>query len=292
MAAYRTVVAVGIAALALRCAPCAAQDAASDSGGTWALGLAAQVDEESNDSLLATLNWGVTPSTWLSFSAGRSSSPADRANVSADTLIAGVDHRFGSAGVAFEVEHWGDADALETADLRATFYFERERFRIGIAHEQRDIDVPFTLIGPLGGVLHRTAHLTSDSTALDARVSPAERWQIYFAAEEYDYERNLALLPRVDSLNLLSASTLTLANGFIDHARMIGVEREIGRILLNVSFTRDVSAVDASRFKTSEVAVLFPVARRVDLEVTLGRGRSDLLDSGLYGGVLFLIYGR
>ena len=97
--------------------------------------------------------------TWLSFMAGASNSPADRADVSADTLGAAVDHRFGSVGVTFEVERWGDPDALETQDLRASVYVARERFRIGIAYEHRDIDIPFTLTGPLGGTLSRTAEV-------------------------------------------------------------------------------------------------------------------------------------
>ena len=32
-----------------------------DTSGSWAFGLAGQVDENSSDSVLATINWGVTP---------------------------------------------------------------------------------------------------------------------------------------------------------------------------------------------------------------------------------------
>jgi hypothetical protein len=262
------------------------------SAGTWALGLALQVDEESNDSKLATFNWGVTSSTWLSFAAGRSTSPADQADVTADTLVASVDQRFGRVGVAFEVEHWGDPDALESEDLRGTFYVERERFRVGFTYETRDIDVPFTLTGPLGRTISRNVGVGADGVAVDLRVSPAERWQLYFGASEHDYERDLAVLPRIDRLNLLSTSTLTLANSFVDHVRTLGVERELGRALLNLSYTRDESAIDGSRFETFDAAVLFPIAARVDLEINVGNGRSDFLGSGLDGGVLLLLYGR
>ena len=47
----------------------------------------------------------------------------------------------------------------------------------------------------------------------------AEHWQLYLGLAEHDYERNLNVLPRIDSLNLLSTSTLTLANSFLDHER-------------------------------------------------------------------------
>ncbi|HLF10426.1 MAG TPA: hypothetical protein VJA26_04365 [Gammaproteobacteria bacterium] len=261
-------------------------------GAPWAIGLAGQVDDESNSSLFATFNWGVARSTWLSFSAGRSRSPAERADVSAQTWTAGVDHRFGLVGVTFQVERWGDPDALESEDWGGSFYIQQQRLRIALEHESRDIDIPFTLTGPFGGTLPRTAQLSADSLGLSMRVQPAERWQLYFSATEHDYERDLVLLPRIDRLNLLSTSTLTLANSFVDHERMFGFEREFGRSLLNVSFAEDRSAIDGSKFTTIDAGVLFPISRRVDLEVNIGSGRSDLLDSGLYGGVLLLIYGR
>jgi hypothetical protein len=269
-----------------------AQPPARESGGDWVLGVAGQVDDESSDSLLATFNWGVTGSTWLSFSAGRSSSPADRANVDADTLVASVDHTFGIAGVALEVEKWGDDDALGTSDWRASVYYEPERFRIGVSYEQRDIDIPFTITGPLGGRFNRTADLSSDNVGIDARIQPAAGWQIYFGATEYDYDRDLAPLPRIALLNLLGASTLTLANSFIDHERMVGFDKELGAKLLTVTYTTDRSAIDGSKFTTLDAALLFPIGTRLDLEVNVGRGRSDLADAGLYGGMMLLVYAR
>lgn len=270
--------------------PAAAQGTASDRA--WVLGFAGQVDEDGNDSLLATFNFGVTPRTWLGLTAGRSTSPADRADVSAEMLVASVEHRFDKLGFRFELERWGDSGVLETDDMRAGVYFDQGRFRIGAAFERRDIEVPFTILGPLGRTLTRTAQLDADGVQLDARVRPAERWQLYFSATEYDYERDLAPLPRIERLNLLSASTLTLANSFVDHVRMLGLERELGSMLLNVSYASDESAIDGSELETFDAALLFPVGRRVDLEVNVGTGRSELFGSGRYGGLLVLVYSR
>ena len=61
---------------------------------------------------------------------------------------------------------------------------------------------------------------------------------------------------------------------------------------MNVRVATDRSAIDDSKFETVEAAVLFPIGSRVDLEVNLGSGRSEFFDSGLYGGLLFLVYGR
>lgn len=260
--------------------------------GAWVLGFGAQADDESSDALLATVNWGVAPSTWLSFAAGRSSSPADRANVDADTLLVGVDHRFDNVGFTVELEQWGDADALETEDLAATVYFPRERWRIAFGYEARDIEIPFTIVGPLGRTIERKATVGAERYSLTARVALGSRWNLYLGAAEHDYERNLNLLPRIDSLNLLSASTLTLANSFLDDERSIGVERELGRMALNLRYATDHSAVDGSKLETFDVALLVPIGGRVDLEVNVGSGRSDYFDAGAYAGLLFLVYGR
>jgi hypothetical protein len=269
-----------------------AQPPVREPDGVWMLGIGAQADDQSTDGLLATFNWGVTESTWLTFSAGRSSSPADRADVDADTLVASLDHSFGTVGVTLEIESWGDADALETTDWRSSVYYDRDRFRIGLAYEQRDIEIPFTITGPLGGRFSRTAQLASDSLGIDVRVQPAAGWQIYFGAAEYDYDRELAPLPRIASLNLLSTSTLTLANSFLDDQLMIGFDKELGLKLLTITFTTDHSAIDGSKFETLDGAFLFPIGRRVDLEVNFGHGRSELAPSGFYGGLLFLVYSR
>lgn len=275
---------VGVASLAA--------SAGADEGGTsWVLGLQAQADERSSDSVLGTFDWGVTPKTWLTFAAGRSRSPADRADVQADTLLVAVDHRFDAIGLAFEAEQWGDPAALETVDLKTTLYFVPERWRIGVSYETRDLEIPFMLTGPLGGTLAGTAEVSAHSYGVDVRVSPAERWQLYFGAAEYSYARNLALLPRIDRLNLLSASSLTLANGLLSDQRSLGIERRFDRLSFTMRFATDHSAVDGSKFDTVDAALLFPVGARIDVEVNIGNGRSSLAEAGLYGGVLFLFYG-
>ena len=279
-----------LAALATASAP--AQDRSEDAKGSWLLGVGAQVDEEANDSVLATLDVGVADSTWLSLTTGRSTSPADRADIEANTLVLGVDHRFAKVGFTLEAEKWGDSGVLETQDLAGSVYFDRESWRIGFRYEARDIDIPFTVTGPLGNTFQRSVNVDADRYSLDARVALAEHWQLYLGVAEYNYSRNLRVLPRIDALNMLSTSTLTLANSFIDHERSIGAEREIGQSLLNMRFATDRSAVDGSKLETFELSGLVPVGGRIDLEINLGRGRSDFIDAGLYGGLLLLIYSR
>ena len=282
-----------VLALALTAAAASAQTTGSDDvRGAWMLGVGAQAGEDDGDSLIGTLYVGVASSTWLTLIAGQSSSPADRADIEADTWVIGVDHRFDRVGFTLEAERWGDPDALETEDLAGSVYFNRGRWRLGFRYETRDIEIPFTLTGPLGGTLRRDAQLSGESVGADARVAIGERWQLYLGLMEHDYDRNLNVLPRIDSLSLLSTSTLTLANSFLDYQRYVAFERELGQVLLNARITTDRSALDGSEFETAEVGVLFPILNRVDLEINVGNGRSDFFEAGWYGGLLFLVYGR
>jgi len=257
------------------------------------LGLGAQADEHDAHSFLGTSYFAPGPRTWLTFAAGKSSTPAEGENIEASTLLIGVDHRLDKVGFTFEAERWGDSGALETTDLSGSVYFDRDRWRVGFGYETRDIEIPFTLTGPLGGTIHRTIDVAGDSVSFDASVALAERWRLYLGLHENDYERNLNVLPRIATLNWLSASALTLANSFLDHDRSFAVERTFGAAtLVNVRFATDASAIDGAELDTIEAAVLFPIGRRVDLEVNLGHGASDFFESGLYGGLLFLVYGR
>jgi hypothetical protein len=281
------------AAFASAAAGHAQSEPPEDGRGAWMLALGAQADENDAHSLLGTSYIGVGSRTWLTFSAGKSSSPGDGGDIEADALLIGMDHRFDKVGFTLEAEQWGDSGVLETTDFSGSVYFDRVRWRVGFGYERRDIEIPFTVTGPFGRTFQGTVDVPADGLSLDASVSLAERWRLSAGVREYDYERNLNVLPRIASLNWLSTSTLTLANSFLDHDRWINVERRFGQAtLLNVRAATDGSAIDGAKLDTLEAAVLFPLGRRVDLEVNLGSGRSSFFDAGMYGGLLFLIYGR
>jgi len=269
--------------------PATRRDAAQAGGPRWVVGLSGQFDDDSNDALLTTLDLGIRDATWLSFAAGRSR--AKGPGVVADVLEAGVDHRFGLVGMSFSLERWGDSGDLETTDVVGSIYFQGERFRIGIEREERDIDVYYTLPPIFDRPDVLTAALSSNGTGVALRIGLAERWQLYGSWMDYDYSRNLALLPRIASLNLLSSSALTLANSFLGESAAAGLEWTWGERLLNFSVSRDESAIDGSRFRSFDAAFLFPVGLRMDLEINLGRMEADVASSELYGGVLLLIYG-
>ncbi len=266
-------------------------DAQDDGFQPWALSFSLQTDEYDSKSLFTTFNWGVTEDTWLFVSAGRSTSPADRADISTDDFLVGVDHSFGIFGATLELEQWGEDNAVESRDVRGSIYLHGDRYNVGIEHERRDIDLTFFLPGPGDRRIARSTSLTGEGTGVFFRADLTEWWRIYGSAREYDYSRPLAILPRLDVLNLLSASTLTLANSFLDDEQYLGFEWRAGEKLFNLGFGSNTSAVDRSKLDFVSASFLLPVSYRVDLEFNIGRSEPDFAESSLYGGVMVLIYG-
>jgi hypothetical protein len=268
-----------------------AQPRADDDVGLWALAVGVQADDESNTGASASFNMAVASETWLSVSAGQSRSPRERADVTAASYVVGVDHRFGLVGANVALEKWGDTGSVESRDYAAAIYFQSERFRVEFGYEQRDIDVTFNVIGPLGREFARKAPLDADGMRLSLNATLTGRVRLFAAQQTFDYSRDLALLPRLATLNLLSASTLTLANSFVDRIALLGFDAEFGGKVFSLRVGQDRSAVDDSELSSLDAALMFPVGRRVDLEVSLGRSDSDVFDSSLYGGVFVVVYG-
>ncbi len=277
---------VGIGSVAL-----AQEEESEDGFEPWAVGLTLQTDEQDSQSFFTTFNWGVTEDTWLFFSAGRSMLPAERADISTDDLIFGVDHSFGLLGASLEVEQWGEKDAVESLDYRGSIYLHGDRFNVGVELERRDIDLSFPIVGPRDRPIQRTTELTSDGTGVYFRADLTDWWRVYGSAREYDYSRSLAVLPRLDVFNFLSSSTLTLANSFLENDRRFGFEWRAGQKLINLSFGRNNSAVDGLELEFVSASFMFPISYRMDLEFNLGRSTADFLEPSVYGGVLLLIYG-
>lgn len=286
------------AALLVALAPGAevrAQNAAAGAGPSddrfWVLGFAGLLDDASNSGLSTTLGYAPTTANWLSVTVGRSRSPERGADVVADTLELGFEHDFGPVGVGLAGERWGDPGNLESVDWRASLFFGNERYRITFERERRSIDLYFTLTGPLGRTDRRSLGLDADGSSLRFRVQLTPLWQLYGAATRYNYSRDVSLLPRIASLDLLSSSTLTLANSFVDEYWTLGSERAFGDRLWSLGFGRDRSAVEGSAFTSMSSAFLFPVGKRIDLELSVGRSDSDLLEGGYYGGLQIFVYG-
>jgi len=259
--------------------------------GSWVLAVSAQVDDEASNAFGAAFDWAFAARSWASFSLANTRSPRDRADVTARTLSAGIDHRFGRLGASVRVQQWGEPGEIESLDWQPSLYIRGERLTWSALYEQRDIDITLAATGPRGNVFERTAGLSATGVGMRVSLRFGEAGRFYALAKRYDYSRDLTVLPRIDRLNRLGASTLTLAGSFLDAEMSLGLEWSLGRKLLDVGYRRDRSAVDRSELETLDLGVLLPVAPRLDLEFDLGRSVSPTLESSTFAGVLILFYG-
>jgi hypothetical protein len=258
--------------------------------GLWLIGLLAQADDESSRGTAASLGYGVGESTWLSGLITSSSSPSDRADISARSIVFGVEHRFEHIGLSFELEDWGDSGAVESKDVAAGIAFLSDRFTLELALEQRDIDITFGLsIGDRE--FTRKAPIDADGWSLGMMLRASDTVRIYYDYQDYDYSRDLTILPRIQEFNRLNGSALTLANSFLSKAHTLGLDVMIGDKALSLTWGEDTSAVDGTDLTSVGAALILPVAARIDLEISLGASDSDSFDSSTYAGLGILIYG-
>lgn len=258
--------------------------------GLWMIGLLAQADDESSRGAAASFGYGLGASTWLSALITNSSSPSDRANISADAFVFGLNHRFEHAGVSFELEDWGDSGAVESQDFAASVYFHGDRFEVDFGLERRNIDITFLL--PVGDrVFARKVPLDADGWSLGVMLRAGAAVRVYYDYRDYDYSRDLTVLPRIQEFSRLNGSALTLANSFLSEAHTLGVDVTFGDKALSLTLGEDTSAVDGTDLSSIGLALILPVAARVDLEFSLGRSDSDFFDSSTYAGIGILVYG-
>jgi len=283
-------------ALSLALAPLwvGAQDestAGTDRGLTWMLVLSAMTDEDSYANQFAGFNLGLRGDTWLSLATGTSRAPSDETNVRAHLVTAGVEHDFGALGIAVNAENWGEPDNLETRDLQAEIFRSSDRLRLALRLEQRTIDVYFSGAGaPIFTDLRRVT-IDADGIGISGRLEALPGWRVFGSWTDYDYPRGINLVPRADRLDLLSTSAVTLAYGFVDYDARVGFDHDLGGRLLTVDYAQERSTIAGNRNRSVSTSMLWPVARRIDVEVLVGANRVAGGSASLFGGLSLLLYG-
>jgi hypothetical protein len=277
-----------LAALAVCALPWAAPATASSFSAT----LSGFIDDADGTSLDLDLYWA--PAEWLALSAGVGStdSSADLADLSGDSLRAGIDVHGESLGGRLGWRQWRDSGDFESESISAELYWRSGVWQIGLIGEQRDFRVDYVII-VAGRPVTRSAAF--EGQGFGAEVSwYAERWSGYLRAVGYDYDAtleaavaasrlpNLARFPRIEAL---VGSLLTRAAGAIDHDLAAGLERAFQRsgLRFEVSATRDtVSGADSLG---ASLGYRYSLNSRLEIEATIGAVDSDDLDAVGFAGL-------
>lgn len=275
----------------LACAISAAQ-AADSSGGQFTATVAGLVDDADGTSLDLDLGW--QPTGWLGLSAGfgNAESSTDLADLSGDSLRAGIDVHGSALGARLDWRNWKDDGQFESDTLGGELYWSGAAWSVGLLLEQRDFTVDYTVT-----LLNRAVARSVDfeGTGVGAQASwTGERWNGYLRGVSYDYDDtldrvlaaaqspNLARFPRIQAL---VGSLLTRSAGAIDHDVGAGIERSFQRsgLRLDLAMTRD--AISGADSRSVSVGWRYALSPRFDLDATVGQSDSDDLDGVGFAGL-------
>lgn len=264
--------------------------AAAEAGGDGYLlgaGLDADADSGLRVSVLASV--GLAADTWLSGSA--STTRVDlplRGSSDIVNAYLDLDHNFGPLGFTLGTGYWGDADILDSVDLRASLYVKGERVTVAGEFEQRDFDF---IIPPSDFFPGREFAFDADGVGARARFKLGKSFSIGVSAMRYDYSVNFRPDESRDAIRLLTVSRLGLINNLIDSRARITFGLDAGLRHWELDFGTWKGALDRARTRSATVRYLTPLGRNTDIEFGLGYDDSELYGNTTLFSVFLYFYG-
>lgn len=300
----------GVVAMAGALLAVATPLAAQESAGT-VFSAAGLYDEDGTYALSAGVDHAFSEATWLRLTAGLADGATGPVSLSTYRAGLGLDHWFDPAGLAVDVEYWGDSDTIETLAYRGELYFRGEHARFGLYAAFRDIDLRYEV-----PVLARNLVDASQSfAATGVGASFRYTWDaasLYASAMAWDYDEPIGtvattvdlsrvpvllrpavqqrLAAVVGAVRFLSASSLTLANSLLAQSASLGFDYRFGEKSLNLELAHDRGEVDDLDVDTLSVGWLFPAGSAVDVEIRLGVSDADTFGTTAFGGISLFLY--
>ncbi len=244
--------------------------ATADADG-YVIGIGAEGDSADGLAISAFGDFGIGENTWFSVTANTARTEGIvRSN---DTLYAdvGIDHWFSPIGIRFGASYWGNADILDSRDLRTSIYLRGGSGSVSLEYEKRNFE--FDLQSDL--LRGRTVDFRADGWGFNSRLALGDRLSFLLGGMSYDYSRNIRVQPDIDVLAFVSSSRLSMINNLIDNRIDAGLELRFGLKSIDVTAGRWKTAVDGSKVDSYSVGYLTPVSDRVDMEFRIALDESD-----------------
>jgi hypothetical protein len=238
----------------------------------YVLGLGAESDTAGGRAASVFADLGVAEKTWLSGAAATTQTGGD---LGLDTIYvdAGIDHSFDPVGVRIGAAYWGDADILDSVDLRGSVYVSGDLGYLSADYERREFD--FTFASILNPDVRRTTEFSADGFGMAGRIKATERTSFSFGGTSYRYSRDINLQPNIDILSALSTSRLSLMNSLIDYRAYVGADLRFGLSSIDLRFEKWQTAIDGGKIDSVGLGVLTPASDRSDLEFRFVYDRSE-----------------
>lgn len=237
----------------------------------YVIGIGADGDSADGRAFSAFGDFGVGENTWLSVTASTAHTDGllrRNENLFGDV---GIDHWFQPVGVRLGAGYWGNADILDSRDLRASVYVRGAPGSFSLDYQKRNFE--FDLQSDL--LRGRTAKFDADGLGATARLALGEKINFRVGGMSYDYSRNLRLQADIDVLSFLTASRLSTMNSLIDNRVNAGLEFNFGLRSIDVSASRWQTAIDGSEVDSYSLGFLTPISDRVDMEFRVALDESE-----------------
>lgn len=253
----------------------------------YVIGLGADGDSADGRSFSAFGDFGVGEDTWVSVTA--STAHTDGLLRRNETLLvdAGIDHWFRPVGIRLGAAYWGNADILDSRDIRASVYVRGAPGSFSLDYQKRDFE--FDLQSDL--LRGRTAKFDADGLGASVRLALGEKLNFRLGGMRYDYSRNLRLQPDIDVLSFFTASRLSTINSLIDSRVNAGLEYSFGLRSVDVSASQWQTAIDGSEVDSYSLGFLTPISDRVDMELRVALDESETYGSTTSLSVYFYYFG-
>lgn len=298
--------AAGAAAALLAASPLAAQESAGN-----VFSLAGLYDEDGTYSFNAGLDHAFSDATWLRLAAGLADGATGPDSLSTYRAVAGVDHWFDPAGLAFDVEYWGDRDTVQTLGYKGELYFRGEHARFGLNAAWRDIDITYEVPALARNLVADNQSFTATGFGASFRYSWSAA-SLYVNAMEWNYDEPIGtvvtqvdlsrvpvllrpavqqrLATVVNAVRFLSSSSLTLANSLLAHSASAGMDYRFGNQSVNLELAHDRGEVGGLDVTTVSAGWLFPAGSSLDVEVRVGASDADAFGTTAFGGISLFLY--
>lgn len=247
------------------------------------------VDDEGSIGAQGAFSIAVLSDTWLNVTAGTDRSPDDLADLDLFAGSLGLDHRFKSGfGLSAIYDYWGDQDALTRSGFELELNYGQDAWRIGAGYIDREYDV--TVEFPLAMDVREVGFGSDGFTAYFRYFG--DKWGTSIRTTSYDFDIDPRVLNTRFAIDRLGVSAITLSDSLLDSRTRVSLQRRLeGNRMIEVSVSRNESAVDDTDSDTLELAIITPLGDRTDLEISFGTVNTEQDDNILFGGFLLTFYG-
>lgn len=259
----------------------------ADSG--YILGVGGEVDSSDGRALTAFADYGVSEDTWLSAAFARTNTGGVLGGL--DTVYAdvAVEHSFGSIGARVGAAYWGDADILDSRDLRSSLFVRGDSASLSFDYERREFSFDFETV--LQSDIVQTVEFIADGFGGAGSLRVGSKARLFANGMRYNYSRNIRLQPSIDNLRFLSSSRLSLMNSLIDYRISGGIEYQIADGSVDLTFSRWQTAIDGGTVQSIAIGVIMQAGLASDLGFRVAFDESENFGRTIAFSVMYYYFG-